>query len=63
VIGAQGQAPSCPDLVEWVKARLRSTKTLETGEFRSELPYNKTGKLLRRVLKAELLAADKSLNP
>ena len=24
-------------------------------EFRNELPYNETGKLLRRVLRAELL--------
>jgi len=37
-----------------VKAKLRSTKTPETWEFRDALPYNETGKLLRRVLKAEL---------
>lgn len=41
------------DLAAWVKDRLRSTKTPEVWEFRSELPYNETGKLLRRVLKAE----------
>ena len=62
VIVAKGQAPSCPDLAEWVNARLRSTKTPARWEFRSELPYNETGKLLRRVLKAELVAADSSLN-
>jgi fatty-acyl-CoA synthase len=37
-----------------VRAQLRSTKTPEAWYFRSELPYNETGKLLRRVLKAEL---------
>jgi acyl-CoA synthetase (AMP-forming)/AMP-acid ligase II len=39
-----------------VKEKLRSTKTPELWFIRDELPYNETGKLLRRVLKAELLA-------
>jgi acyl-CoA synthetase (AMP-forming)/AMP-acid ligase II len=47
-------APSEADLAAWVKARLKSTKTPETWAFRAELPYNDTGKLLRRVLKQEL---------
>jgi len=55
VIVAKGPAPSIDDLAGWVKARLRSTKTPQTWEFRGELPYNDTGKLLRRVLKQELL--------
>jgi len=33
---------------------LRSSKTPELWEFREALPYNDTGKLLRRLLKAEL---------
>jgi fatty-acyl-CoA synthase len=37
----------------WVAARLRSTRAPERIEFRPELPYSETGKLLRRVLKAE----------
>lgn len=49
-----GELPGTEDLAEWVKSRLRSTKTPESWEFRAELPYNETGKLLRRVLKAEL---------
>lgn len=49
-------APGIPELAAWVKSRLRSTKTPETWEFRPELPYNETGKLLRRVLKTELTA-------
>jgi fatty-acyl-CoA synthase len=56
VIVAGDEIPAIAELAEWVKSRLRSTKTPETWEFRAELPYNDTGKLLRRVLKAELSA-------
>jgi len=41
-------------LAAHVRGRLRSTKTPEAWFFRNELPYSETGKLLRRVLKAEL---------
>ncbi len=43
-------------LQEWVRTRLRSTKTPTVIEFRAELPYSPTGKLLRRVLRDELSA-------
>jgi acyl-CoA synthetase (AMP-forming)/AMP-acid ligase II len=49
------------DLQEWVRGRLRSTKMPAVVEFRDELPYSPTGKLLRRVLRDELsdgVAAD-----
>ena len=42
------------ELRDWVRARLRSTKTPVVLEFRGELPYSPTGKLLRRVLRDEL---------
>jgi acyl-CoA synthetase (AMP-forming)/AMP-acid ligase II len=61
VVVPHAPAPTEAELVDWVKSRLRSTKTPETWEFRSELPYNDTGKLLRRVLKQQLertLASD-----
>ena len=38
----------------WVRDRLRSSKTPESVVFRSELPKTETGKLLRRVLQADL---------
>jgi fatty-acyl-CoA synthase len=38
----------------WVASRLRSTKAPQDIHFRDSLPYNETGKLLRRVLKQEL---------
>jgi fatty-acyl-CoA synthase len=41
------------ELREWVRARLRSTRVPALIDVRAELPYNETGKLLRRVLKAE----------
>ena len=45
------------ELRDFVRARLRSTKTPERIQFRAELPYNETGKLLRRVLRQELAEA------
>jgi acyl-CoA synthetase (AMP-forming)/AMP-acid ligase II len=54
VIVAKGERPSTDELAAWVKERLRSTKTPEVWAFRDALPYNDTGKLLRRQLKAEL---------
>ena len=53
VVVKDGQ-PTPEELAAWVKARLRSSKTPELWEFREALPYNDTGKLLRRLLKAEL---------
>jgi len=42
------------ELQDWVRQRLRSTKMPCVIEFRDELPYSPTGKLLRRVLRDEL---------
>jgi acyl-CoA synthetase (AMP-forming)/AMP-acid ligase II len=44
------------ELQQWVKDRLRSSRTPESFEFWTELPYNETGKLLRRTVRARLLA-------
>jgi acyl-CoA synthetase (AMP-forming)/AMP-acid ligase II len=60
VIVPAADCPSTEDLSAWVKERLRSTKTPETWDFREALPYNDTGKLLRRILKAELHQATKA---
>ncbi len=45
------------ELQDWVRGRLRSTKTPVVVDFRAELPYSPTGKLLRRVLRDELTDA------
>jgi acyl-CoA synthetase (AMP-forming)/AMP-acid ligase II len=42
------------ELQVFVRERLRSTKTPQFIQFRSDMPYNETGKLLRRVLRDEL---------
>ncbi|HVT41367.1 MAG TPA: class I adenylate-forming enzyme family protein [Acidimicrobiales bacterium] len=42
------------ELQVWVRERLRSTKMPGIIDFRDELPYSPTGKLLRRVLRDEL---------
>ena len=44
------------ELQEWVRARLRSTKAPQVIRFRDEMPYNETGKLLRRVIRDEIAA-------
>ncbi|MGW5071787.1 class I adenylate-forming enzyme family protein [Rhodococcus sp. NPDC004095] len=42
------------ELTNWVRERLRSSKTPDTIVFRADLPKTETGKLLRRNLIAEL---------
>ncbi|MFF2846258.1 class I adenylate-forming enzyme family protein [Streptomyces sp. NPDC058001] len=43
-----------PDAIrQWVRERLRSSKTPDTVIFRADLPKTETGKLLRRALLAE----------
>lgn len=46
--------PQPDELQKWVRERLRSTRTPERIVYRSDLPYNETGKLLRRSLKQEI---------
>ena len=42
------------ELKDWVKNHMRSSRVPEVIEFWAELPYNETGKLLRRVVKDKL---------
>jgi fatty-acyl-CoA synthase len=51
-----GAVLTADDVQSWVRQRLRSARTPTIVDFRDELPYNETGKLLRRVIKAELTA-------
>lgn len=51
VLVCKSGAGDADGLAAHVKAQLRSTKTPESWFFCDELPYNDTGKLLRRVLK------------
>jgi acyl-CoA synthetase (AMP-forming)/AMP-acid ligase II len=54
VVLEPGVELAAAELQSWVRSRLRSTRTPELIEFRAELPYNETGKLLRRILRTEL---------
>lgn len=58
VVAAVVLAPECTadeqELQDWVRDRLRSARTPARVEFRQALPYNETGKLLRRVLREEV---------
>jgi len=47
-------------LRDLVRSRLRSTRVPERIEFCTSLPYNETGKLLRRQLRAELSAPEEA---
>jgi acyl-CoA synthetase (AMP-forming)/AMP-acid ligase II len=49
------RAVDAAELQDWIRARLRSTKVPEEIHFRAELPFNDTGKLLRRELKKMLV--------
>ena len=54
VVLREGRRTSASELQQWVKERLRSSRTPERIEFFEELPYNETGKLLRRVVRERL---------
>ena len=53
--GVAANAALVAELQGWVKSHMRSSRVPERLEFSDELPYNETGKLLRRVVKARLL--------
>ena len=54
VVFEAGATTTEAELQAWVRDRLRSSRTPVVVDVRAALPYNETGKLLRRVLKDEL---------
>jgi acyl-CoA synthetase (AMP-forming)/AMP-acid ligase II len=54
VVLSPGSVATEAELQDWVRRQLRSSKTPDRVVFRTDLPYNDLGKMLRRVLKAEL---------
>jgi len=52
-----GADATAEELQDHVRAQLRSTKTPQAIRFVDELPYNETGKLLRRVLRTDFADA------
>jgi acyl-coenzyme A synthetase/AMP-(fatty) acid ligase len=57
VVLRSGASATESELQEWVKRHLRSSRVPSHIAFRDELPYNETGKLLRRVVRSELSEA------
>jgi acyl-CoA synthetase (AMP-forming)/AMP-acid ligase II len=56
VVPADGAEIDDAELQEWVRSGLRSTRVPHAIHRRDELPYNETGKLLRRELRAQRAA-------
>ncbi|MBV1906491.1 MAG: acyl--CoA ligase [Pseudomonadales bacterium] len=56
VVLKPGTSASEDELRSWVKDRLRSSRVPQVIHYKDELPYNPTGKLLRRVIREELIA-------
>ena len=54
VVLKSGKTVEAQELQELVRVRLRSSRVPQLMKFWDELPYNETGKLLRRIVKAEL---------
>ena len=58
VLRGRARASTRPSCRRSCAPSFRSTRTPERIDIRAELPYNETGKLLRRVLKTELAEPD-----
>jgi long-chain acyl-CoA synthetase len=58
VVLKDGKDASVAALQQWVKDHLRSSRAPERIEFEDELPYNETGKLLRRKVRAKLVGEE-----
>lgn len=54
IVLKEGAEATAEELQGWVKQHLRSSKVPSVVRFVEELPYNDTGKLLRRVLRQDL---------
>ena len=54
VVLKAGADATAEALQDWVRGRLRSSRVPERIAFRGEMPYNEMGKVLRRVIRAEM---------
>jgi len=54
IVLESGHSVTVADLQEWVRTHMRSSRIPQIISFCEELPYNETGKLLRRVIKQNL---------
>jgi acyl-CoA synthetase (AMP-forming)/AMP-acid ligase II len=54
IVAAPGATPDADEIRDWVRQRLRGSKTPDDVYFRDDLPHTDTGKLLRRELIKDL---------
>jgi acyl-CoA synthetase (AMP-forming)/AMP-acid ligase II len=54
IVPAPGATPDADEIRDWVRQRLRGSKTPDDVYFREDLPHTDTGKLLRRELIKDL---------
>ncbi|GAA1267482.1 fatty acid--CoA ligase family protein [Pseudonocardia aurantiaca] len=54
VVRETGSTVQADELRDWVRSRLRSSRVPQLVEFRADLPYTETGKLLRRALRRDV---------
>jgi acyl-CoA synthetase (AMP-forming)/AMP-acid ligase II len=57
VVPRPGTTPDADEIRAFARRSLRGSKTPETVTFAAELPFTETGKLLRRAVRSDLLAA------
>jgi len=57
VVRRAGEAASEDDLIAWCRERIASYKAPRTIAFRDALPMSATGKILKRVLRADAVAS------
>lgn len=55
IVLKQGKQATEDELQNWVKGEMRSSRVPQVINFKDELPYTATGKLLRREIRSELL--------
>jgi acyl-CoA synthetase (AMP-forming)/AMP-acid ligase II len=55
IVLKQGKQATEDELKTWVKDQMRSSRVPHVIRFKDELPYNATGKLLRREIRSELV--------
>jgi acyl-CoA synthetase (AMP-forming)/AMP-acid ligase II len=55
IVMRPGHTVAPEEVQAWVRARLRSSRVPALVRFRNELPYNDMGKLLRRVIRGEMI--------
>ena len=60
VVLKQGAKASADEIQGWVKRHLRSSRVPQVVRFETELPYNETGKLLRRKVREALADSTRS---